>query len=214
VSDRLSSRYRRSPRAIRSPVATVLSALAVALLGPLTGGCESDGTRPEAWTDVSLDDQPNLFERRRGHPALTDLRDLYLGQSRDSALETIRRYCGDDVIERGEGMFGGEATFLGCRVERDGPVQFVRVGFWPRLDERVATLEVKRTSVPPAAVYDSFRRLIDEEPDNRVLRPQIVQLEYPEYRLFADWDQGLDGPTHLTVGFDPKIAPDRARPSQ
>jgi len=195
------------------PCGRLLSALALSMWTLASfvglGGCDSRNGTPQAWADVSLDGQPELFERRHGHPALANLEDLHLGQSREAARETLDPYCGDDVIERGEGPLGGDATFYGCRIDDMEAVQFVRVGFWPRLDNRVATLEVKRSSVPPAAVYRAFRRLLESEPDKQVLRSQIVQLEYPEYRLFADWDQGLEGPTHLTVGFDPEISMER-----
>lgn len=186
-----------------------VSALLVAVAVGLVAGCDDPGGPPDSWADVSLEDQPRLFESRRGHPALSDIDDLYLGQSREGGLETIDRYCGDDVIERGEGLLGGDASFRGCRVDEEGTVKFVRAGFWPRLDDRVSTLEVKRSSVPPAAVYESIRRLMDDDPKKKVLRDQIVQLEYRDYRFFADWDEGLDGPTHLTVGFDPEIPVER-----
>lgn len=197
----------------RAVLPLMLLLFAVASLAGLAGCDSRDGT-PETWADVSLDAQPKLFERRHGHPALADLEDLHLGQSREAAEATIDQYCGDDVLERGEGPLGGDATFYGCRIDDQETVQFVRVGFWPRLDNRVATLEVKRSSVPPAAVYRSFRKLLDQKPDKELLRANIVQLEYPNYRLFADWDQGLDGPTHLTVGFDPDIAPERVTPER
>lgn len=185
-------------------------ALVVAAAG-LAAGCDAQTGIPKSWGDVSAAEAPTIFERRQGHPALADLEGFYLGQRRSEARDDLERYCRGEMLRRNSEDRSGEAYFLGCRVDDTPELSFVRVGFWPRLDDRVATLEVKRPTVSPAGVYGALHAFMREEPKQKVLNSRVIQVVYPDYRFLADWDQGLDGPTHLTVGFDPQIDPKRVR---
>ena len=180
----------------------VVSLLLLVAMG--TAGCKSDSKPPEAWPEVTEGDQPTLFEHRAGHPAIAEIDGLYLGQEHDAALRALADYC-KHPVKRGAGMFGGDAYFVGCRLEDRAPLQYIRLGFWPRIDERVATLEIKRDSVPPPVVRKQFLALLDGKP-NETLSHRIIQMTAGRYRFFADWDEGLDGPTHLIIGFSPNIS--------
>lgn len=194
---------RRRSLPLRLAVAVLMSSLAFAAVA-----CDSHNEPPASWKEVDLDQQPQLLEKRNGHPALAELEEFYLGQSRDSAKNALDSFC-EETVRRDSGSLGGDAYFLGCRIEDHPVLEFVRIGFWPKLDERVATLEIKRSSVPPAAVYGRFQQVFDESADDSTLLQQAIQIETPNYRFFADWDEGLDGPTHLVVGFAPDIPPER-----
>lgn len=198
--------YRRS-LPLRLVVGVLVLSLACA-----TVACDSRNEPPASWEEVNLDEQPPLLEKRNGHPALAELEEFYLGQSRDAAKNALDSLC-EETVRRDSGSLGGDAYFLGCRIEDHPVLEFVRIGFWPKLDERVATLEIKRNPVPPAAVYGRFQQVFqqgfDESPDDMTLLQQAIQIETPNYRFFADWDEGLDGPTHLVVGFAPDIPLER-----
>lgn len=177
----------------------------VALLVTLAAvGCRNDETPPETWKTVDMAAQPTLFEMRDGHPALADLDGLFLGQPKKKALEALHAYC-KHPVRRDAGMMGGEAYFLGCRLETHETLNYVRVGFWPKIDERVATLEIKRTPVPPHAVRRAYLDILEESP-KETYNPRRLQIVSNSYRLFADWDaEGREGPVHVMVGFAPDV---------
>jgi len=192
------------PRTTVRPSRATIAALAI-LLAFASTACRSDTTPPEQWEEVDMAEQPALFEMRNGHPALADLDKLHLGQPRDAAVEALGAYC-EHPVRRDSGLFGGDAYFLGCRLEDGETLRYVRVGFWPKIDDRVATLEVKRPTVPPAAVRRAFLDVFEESPDQK-LQLRRIQMTSDRYRMFADWDHdGLEGPVHLVVGFAPDVS--------
>lgn len=191
-----------TPRQPARPLAAILL-LGLALLA-LAAGCKSDQP-PDAWKTVSLEDHPPVFEMRQGHPALARLEGLHLTQSHDAAVAALKKhYCPHPV--RKDGRMGDDAYFLGCRLQDHPTLQFIRVGFWPSIDDRVATLEFKRKSLPPAVVHRRFQAL-NLEPTNQHYQQRLIQIATKDYRLLADWDEGLEGPAHIIVGLAPDFQP-------
>ncbi|MFB6263188.1 MAG: hypothetical protein ABEL76_06110 [Bradymonadaceae bacterium] len=183
------------------------------LVGLLLSGCDRNSNDlPVSWDPSPTGEFPTVLERRGKHPTPADLPNLALGQSKERALEHLKTYCSDPVRREG-GLWDGKAYFLGCRVEGEGDLDFVRVGFWPRLNDRVATLEVKRSSIPPVIVWRNIRNVLPNRTDTALLH-RLIRIETKRYRLMADWDRGHDGPVHITVGFAPDISPDRIAPSK
>lgn len=107
---------------------------------------------------------------------------------------------------------GSDAYFLGCRLEGHETIESLRVGFWPDIGERVATLEYKRKTVPPPAVRQRYLAVVDEKDLEETLEPRSIRIKSARYRLFADWDEGEDGPAHIVVGFSPHLPASKARP--
>lgn len=185
----------------RSHLSTLLLLFAACTLTGLWAGCDEDA-RPAAWDrwgDTGT--APELLERRHGRPALTDLDGLYLGQPAEEGRTNLESYCDDPVRREQE---GSGAYFLGCPADQVDGVEMIRVGFWPRIDERVATLEVKRTFVAPPAVWSALQPFVDSATETNRTAQTITALD-DNWRFFADWDQGYDGPVHLTVGLDPDV---------
>ncbi len=196
---------RRTPPVVSGLIALVVAATLLVL------GCRDEGTPPEIWEEVELESQPKLFERRRGHPALAELQGLYLGQDADDARRTLREYC-EHPVRRDTTQTGSEAYFLGCRLSDTEPLESIRIGFWPKIGDRVATLESKRQTVPPEAVRRRYLEVVGDEEVDETLHPRSIQITSARYRLFADWDEGPEGPTHLVVGFSPHIPTEKTRP--
>jgi hypothetical protein len=172
-------------------------------------GCESkppEAIWKEKWGDDAADEGPRVVERRRGRPAFAELEGLYLGQSPDEAKARLREYCGGDVVRRESGRDDDEAYFLGCELESDGPFRFLRIGFWPKLEGRVAVIEVKRPSTTPPAMQRQFTDFVESSTIEReAIRSHLVAYDTSQYRLYADWDEGFDSPAHLVIGFVPEI---------
>lgn len=122
-------------------------------------------------------------------------------------MEILKSTC-PNTVRRDSNSLSAEAFFVGCRLaaSEDSPLHSLRVGFWPRIDTKSATLEVKRDHVDPGVVWHRFRQAVD---DDQIRRKRwtgnILMVWTPTYRLFADWDEGDDGPTHITVGFAPEV---------
>jgi hypothetical protein len=182
-------------------------ALLVAAIG-LVAGCQDESTPPKDWSSVDQAQQPTLFEARNGHPALRDLEGLHLGQSHDEAMDALHTYC-KNPVRREKGYFGGGAYFVGCRITEHDRLHYVRLGFWPRIDDRLATLEIKRATVPPMAVRHQALALFEGQQTEQTYQSRMLQVIGDTYRVYADWDEGLDGSTHIIVGFDPDIDPAR-----
>ncbi len=172
-------------------------------------GCESKPPEQrwaERWDDREIAEHPQIIERRDGRPAFVEIEELYLGQSKAEAKQALRSYCGDDLVRRGSGHSDDQAYFVGCRLEDDSPLRFVRVGFWPKLDDAVAVIEIKRESLIPSAMLDQFERLVDDgDIERQAIKDHLVAFDTSRHRLYADWDEGFDDPAHLVVGFVPKV---------
>jgi len=182
------------------PATTLLALAALFGIAPLTNGCDSDDrTIPEAWSSLSLEQAPTLFEQRDGHPAPADLPgELHLGQAHDAAMEILKSTC-PNTVRRDSNSLSAEAFFVGCRLAESeaGPLHSLRIGFWPRIDKKSATLEAKRDHVDPGIVWRRFRQVVDEDQIRRKRwTGNILMVWTPRYRLFADWDEGDDGPHH------------------
>ena len=173
----------------------------IAGLTLILSGCDSKGP-PDSWEEVDQTGEPRLFERRQSHPALADLDGFYLTQPEGEAIEHLKEtYCKHPV--RRESQYGDDAYFLGCRLTDNSTLAFIRIGIWPKIGNRVATLEVQRKSTRPAAVYGQARSLLGA-PTHQRLEPRMIEFVTDDYRLFADWDSGLDAPAHIVVGLDPE----------
>lgn len=150
-----------------------------------------------------LADAPDLFVADDRRLSLEGVESFYLGQPKQQALEALEAFCPKTMDYRA-GKEANDAWFRGCVLPepREGIIS-VRVGFWPVLDERVATLEVQRTGVSLAAARERFRDLVDELIVD-LHRPGIVEMRSHTYQMLADVDDGTAGPTHITVGFNPQ----------
>ncbi|GEM_PF-5097484 len=178
--------------------------LAVVLLAGLLGaplvGCESDGP-PSSWEKADPNSRTDLFEMRHSHPTPVDLEGFYLTQPADEAVEHLKTtYCKNPV--RRESQYGDDAYFLGCKLEDHPDLTYLRIGIWPRIGNRIATIEIQRKDTKPATVYDQFKSMMGEPVDHR-LEPRLIEFITEDHRMFADWDSGLDGPAHIVVGLDP-----------
>jgi len=186
----------------------------LALSCVLASSCRDDGTPPDDWEEVELANAPRLFETRRGHPALVELEGLHLGQEPEPARKALRAYC-EHPVRRDSRQMGSEAYFLGCRLEDRETIESLRVGFWPDIGERVATLEYKRKAVTPPAVRQRYLAVVDEDEKDveETLEPRSIRITSARYRLFADWDEGKEGPAHIVIGFSPHLPASKARPT-
>jgi hypothetical protein len=157
---------------------------------------------PEERQDI-LADAPDLFVVDERGVTLEGVESFYLGQPKDQALEALQDFCPKTMDYRA-GKEDKDAWFRGCVLpEARGSITSVRVGFWPVLDERVATLEVQRTGVSVAAARERFRDLVDELSVD-LHRPGIVEMRSHTYQMLADVDDGTQAPTHITVGYNPQ----------
>lgn len=152
-----------------------------------------------------LQDAPSIFTRVDGNATLRGIENLYLGQSRDEALDELSEMC-PRAMEYRTGEEKEKAWFRGCVFRQArGPIVSVRVGFWPRLDNRVSTLEVKRADIGLEAVRERFREFVDEVTVD-LPRPGLLEMRAKKYQIMADIDEGAEGPTHITLGYTKKWA--------
>ncbi len=207
----LPTRRSPSPRKRQRPLDLFSICILLGLSCLLVSSCRDDSTPPDSWEEVELANEPQLFETRQGHPALIELEGLHLGQKSEPARSALRKYC-EHPVRRDSRQMGSDAYFLGCRLEDHETIESLRIGFWPDIGERVATLEYKRKAVPPRTVRQRYLTVVDEEGVDETLEPRSVRITSARYRLFADWDEGKDGPTHIVVGFSPHLPASKARP--
>lgn len=147
-----------------------------------------------------LEDAPEIFAAHDDHVTLDGIETIYLGQPKEEALEALGEYCPKTMEYRG-GDFAKNAWFRGCVFrEPRGAVVSVRVGFWPKLGDQVATLEVKRNDVKLDVVRERFRDFADDVTFD-VPRAGILEMRTKKYQIHADIDEGAEGPTHITLGY-------------
>ncbi|MFW5968740.1 MAG: hypothetical protein ACOCV2_14545, partial [Persicimonas sp.] len=78
----------------------------------------------------------------------------------------------------------------------------------PKLDDRVATLEIKRADVKLEEVRERFRDVAGTlEVD--LIRGGLLEMRAETYQVMADIDDGKDQPTHIAFGYTDEYA-DRA----
>lgn len=166
--------------------------------------CDRDRRAPPL-TDDEIEEltegQPRLFVEQHGTLTLEGIEDLYLGQSRDDALEVLDDYC-DRIMTFDGGWRHGDAVFKGCIIPAGDGYKTIRAGFWPTNEHRVSTLELQSEPIPQPVVRARFTELADELTED-LPRRGILMMASERYRLIANWDDGADEPAHITVGFHP-----------
>lgn len=163
----------------------------VACDGPTPTGPSAE--RIEALTQ----DAPQLFTTEP--PQLEGLEGLYLGMPKEQALEVLSTMC-TRLIELDGGRFRGGTYFRGCHTPNHPFLFSFRVGFHPKLNDAIFTLEVKRKPVEQDVVIARIWQKI-EGIHTQMIRRAIVRVEAARFNVFADWDDGRDAPTHLLIGF-------------
>lgn len=184
---------------------------AVALLwtaGALAGCHARDQAPGPAERAEILKGAPELFAApttERG-PAFADVDALYLGQSQEDALAHLEKLCPNPMDYR-SGELGEGAWFRGCVLrEPIAGVLSVRVGFWPKLGNRVSTLDIKRDDITLAQAREHFRTLLGDTLEAEHPHPGLVEMFGAQYQMMADIDEGPEGPTHIAFGYTHKWA--------
>jgi hypothetical protein len=183
--------------------ATMTGVLAVTLLS--TVACEHHRKVPPLSEEEIREltaDQPQLFIDTGATLTLEGMEDLYLGQSYEDGMEALRSYCGERINVFDGGWRHSDAVFKGCLVDEGSTTITLRAGFWPFNDNRVSTLEIRSQRVSLPVVRARFTELSDELTMD-LPRRGLLQMANSRYRLVANWDEGLDQPAHITVGYHP-----------
>jgi hypothetical protein len=163
-------------------------------------GRKADPLSPQEVAEVTKG-QPLIFVENKGGLSFEGLEGLYLGQSEGEAMAVLEELC--RVIEVFEGGWRHRnAVFKGCIIEEEGQVKTIRAGFWPHKDHQLSTLELKEKNFSPKLVRARFTALAGPLSQD-MPRPGALIMVSERYRLFANWDAGRDGPTHLTMGLQP-----------
>jgi hypothetical protein len=174
---------------------------ALLLAAALLPACDRTVEPPSAEErETILKDAPEIFTTHGDNATFQGVESIYLGQPKDEALAALAEFCPKTMEYRG-GRLSEEAWFRGCVFRKpEGPIVSVRVGFWPRLDDQVSTLEVKRTDIGLDATRERFREFADELTLD-VPRPGMIEMRAQKYQMLADIDEGAEGPTHITFGY-------------
>ncbi len=182
--------------------------IATILLLLLVGGCdgcEKHHKAPPMDADEMAsitDGAPQIFIERQGTLTLEGIDELYLGQSKEEALEVLDTYC-DRIMTFEGGWRHKDAVFKGCNIiDNDGQVSTLRAGFWPFADNRLSTLELQDRTLSPRLVRARFTQIADTL-EQDLPRRGILMMSSSRYRLIASWDDGVDEPVRLTIGFHP-----------
>ncbi|RDV40093.1 hypothetical protein DV096_05915 [Bradymonadaceae bacterium TMQ3] len=187
--------------------AHTLSRLLFLLLLPammlLMAGCKNARLAPplsEEEVAELTEDQPEVFVPRGGALGFDQFEALHLGMPQEEALAELERICGKLEVYEG-GWRHKDATFRGCVIENDdGSQTVIRGGFWPFNDDRLSTLELKSRSLTPGLVRARFSQVAGPLEEDLPRRGTLMMAS-DRYRLFANWDDGGQGPTHLTIGY-------------
>ncbi len=184
----------------------VAPGVALILVGMLliSGGCGPRKAPPLSAEEIryAVQGQPKIFLEREGSLALEGVDGLYLGQEEQEALAVLEKHCGRLEVYDGGWRHKG-AVFKGCIIEKDGETRTIRAGFWPHNGNRVSTLEIKHYNFSPLVVRARFTEFADALTED-IPRPGAVIMASTRFRLFASWDDGATGATHITVGYIPK----------
>lgn len=154
---------------------------------------------PEERQEI-LADAPEIFATKDDTATLRGIESLYLGQPKEDALEALGEFCPKTMEYRG-GKLSKNAWFRGCVIpEPEGDITSIRVGFWPQLDDHVATLEIKRKDVELDQVRERFREFVDDVKVD-LPHPGMLEMRGQKYQVLADIDEGAEGPAHITLGY-------------
>lgn len=182
-------------------IALLLSIVASALLST---ACKRNRTAPTLSAEEIQEltkDQPDIFIKRDGSLTMEGVENLYLGQSYDDAMEVLDDYC--EVIKVFEGGWRhSHAVFKGCIIGSGPEAKTIRAGFWPFNEDRLSTLEIQSRPIPQPVVRARFTEIADELKEDLPRRGLLVMAS-SRYRLLANWDDGVDEPAHITIGFHP-----------
>lgn len=167
-------------------------------------GCKPRDVAPTAEEHAAiLKDAPELFVAEQGErgPGLVGIGAIYLGQPKDAALAELAKIC-PKTMEYRAGKAGEDAWFRGCVLKGGGQhgILSVRVGFWPRIGDRVSTLDIKRDNITLAQARERFREIVPEL-IGEYPHPGLVEMHGEKYQMIADIDDGADGPTHIVIGY-------------
>ena len=165
--------------------------------------CQKKLAPPLSDADIQrlTEGEPQIFVEKNGTLTLEGIEDLYLGQSKEDAMKVLTDYCGTLEVFDG-GWRHNQAVFKGCIID-DGPqTKTLRAGFWPHNGDRLSTLEIKDRPLNLAVVRARFSEFADELTED-LPRRGILMMATPDYRLFANWDEGQHGHAHLIIGFQP-----------
>lgn len=146
--------------------------------------------------------QPQIFIAKNNTLTLEGIEALYLGQPHEEAMAILNELC--PVIETFDGGWRhNHAVFKGCTIDDDSDhTRTVRAGFWPHNGNRLSTLEIKDRPLSLPLVRARFTEQADTLTED-LPRRAILMMATPEYRLFANWDDGEAGAAHLIIGFQP-----------
>ncbi len=180
----------------------------IALVALLSGGC--DGCENHRMAEPMSEEQiasvtegaPQIFVEQRGTLTLEGLEELYLGQSKDEALEALDTYC-ERIMTFDGGWRHQEATFKGCNIiADDGSLTTLRAGFWPFADNQLSTLELQDEPRSMELVRARFTEISDRL-NQDLPRRGLLLMSSSRYRLIASWDDGSQEPPRITIGFHP-----------
>lgn len=167
-------------------------------LAVLLCACQAPPPPPTAAEIAALPkDAPAVFVAPP-RASLEGLDGLYLGQPQADALKIMETMC-SRFVELEGGWKRANTSFKGCHLAGHPTLYTFRVGFNPAIQNRVFTLEVKRRSLQQDLVRKRFWQHFNDIQSD-FYRVGMLKGETPAYNMFADWEEGLDGPTHLLLG--------------
>lgn len=142
--------------------------------------------------------QPHILVNKDGKVTLEGLEEVYLGMSEEEALAALKPRC-KRFVELTGGVMRESSVFKGCLTPDDPQTYAIRVGLTKRASNRVFTLEVERR---PVSLQVIRARFVEMFPNPRLDLPKrgALTMESGIYNLFADIDEGVDGPTHILIG--------------
>lgn len=168
-------------------------------------GCQSPPPPPTAEELAAIPaDAPSIFVGGE-QVGLEGLSGLYLGQTQEDAERVMRTMC-KRFVELDGGWKRGNTMFKGCHLPDDPMMYTFRVGFSPKLNNRVFTLEVKRRHVDQDLVRKRAWQIFGPLKFDYV-RTGFLRFETAKLNIFSDWEDGANGPTHILIGLtDAEVA--------
>lgn len=161
-------------------------------------GCQDRPAPPTEQEIAAIaSDAPKVFIGGK-EASLEGLDGIWLGQSQADAEAVMKTMC-SRFVELDGGWQRAHTIFKGCHLPDDSVLYTFRVGFNPKIQNRVFTVEVKRRYVPQNLVRKRFFQ--NFAPVNvDYVRAGMLKAETPTTNMFADWEEGVDGPTHILLG--------------